>query len=100
MGFLSKLNPVKHVKKAFNSITGRSQKKKAEAAAAEQERKYKVQQANSDQAARKNRQEGADASALPGLGFEADTAPAYGDLSGGLGSTMDGKLKRKKLGGA
>lgn len=100
MGFFSKINPVKHVKKAFNAVTGKTAKRKAQAAAAAQEKEYKRQQSLADQSARKNRQDNfADMSGIAGLGYEAGSD--YTGLSGLGGVSLDGKLhKRKTLGGS
>lgn len=76
----------------------------AKRAAAEAERKYKMQQQNYSQQERKSRKDNqADESALRGMGYEEgaggiDTDP--NDLSGLGYVDLDGKLKRKKLGGA
>lgn len=105
MGFFSKLNPVKAVKKAFNKVTGKDARDKAKEEARRQEAELaaqkKKQQSLLDQQQRKSNGNEADSSQLSGLGdFGADSGP--GDSLTGLGgiSTDDLKLQKKKLLGA
>lgn len=97
------LNPVRTVKKVYNAVTGKDAKQEAAKANAAAEAAYQKQvktiQTQSSQYDRKTRGDmGADASALPGLGYEPQ-ASNYTDLTG-LGGTADDKKlsKRKALG--
>lgn len=101
MGFFSKLNPVKAVKKAFNKVTGKDARDKATEEARRQEAELAAQKNLLDQQQRKFNGNDADSSQLSGLGdFGADSGP--GDSLTGLGgiSTDDLKLQKKKLLGA
>lgn len=98
------------VAKAFRSVTRavtkpfRRSDDGAKRAAAEAERKYKQQQQNFSQQDRKNRKDNqADESSLRGMGYEEGAAGIGtnpNDLSGLGYVDLDGKLKRKKLGGS
>lgn len=100
------VNPVRQVKNVYNAVTGKDVRQEAAKANAAAEAAYQQQvktvQTQSSQYDRKTRGDlGADVSALPGLGYDAQ-ASNYTELSGlGLGaSESDKKLsKRKVLGG-
>lgn len=104
MGFWSSVkhavNPVRSVKKVYNSVTGKDARKAAAAAEASYQAQYKAQQTQAEQYGRKTRGDlGADLSALPGLGYDAE-ASNYTELSGLGGNETDKKLgRRKALGG-
>ena len=108
MGFFKKVvhsvNPVRQVKKVYNSVTGkdvRQEAAKANAAAeAAYQKQVKTMQTQSSQYDRKTRGDlGADVSSLPGLGYDPQ-ASNYTELSGLGGNESDKKLsKRKALGG-
>lgn len=96
-------NPVKAVKNVYNAVTGKDAKKAAASANAAYQAQadaLKKQQTQTAQYDRKMRGDlGADASSLPGLGFEAPPASSYTDLTGLGGTASDKKLsKRKALG--
>ena len=96
MGGKSKkwLNPVKAVKSVFGGDKDDSSKKAYQRAAAQIEEQRKLNKENDSQQQRKENQEGADQSALEGLGYEG--GPNEGLM--GLGGTPeDKKLGRKKL---
>ena len=104
MGFWSSVkhavNPVRTVKKVYNSVTGKDARKAASQASAAYQAQIDKQQPQYAQYDRKMRGDlGADASSLPGLGFEAPPASSYTDLTGLGGTASDKKLsKRKALG--
>lgn len=104
MGFWSSVkhavNPVRTVKKVYNSVTGKDARKAAAEANASYQAQLKAQQNQTAQYDRKTRGDlGADLSALPGLGYDYE-ASNYTELSGLGGKESDKKLsKRKALGG-
>ena len=111
------VDPIRNTKKLFNSIgkrpggatyaydSGGGDDGSAAAQQAAIQQQYKAQQAQQEQADRKNyNMNKADTSDIPGLGYEATTAnpTQLTQLGGsfGLGDVnVAGKLKRKKLGG-
>lgn len=105
MGWFRKVtswaNPVKAVKKLYNSVSGKDARDDAKRQEAEAEAQRKKQQAQLDQQQRKASGNDADSSQLSGLGeFGADSGS--GDSLTGLGgvSADDLKLQKKKLLGA